>query len=566
LNVTPRMLIATRFGLGIRDPAWFDHRLAVLSAITIPSLLAQGDQEFDWAIFASVDLPEDIRRRLEELLVPFDGRAFIDFNGHSPKNLLAIAVDRDLISQSGHVLTGRIDDDDAWARNTVDSVRMRTSVWLRQATKEPGFGLTFENGLVWVMYEMLDVARLQSKGDDVVRKPSLRPYTYPFTSISGFVCSPLSNAVTPIGGSHKDVPKHLADAGFRIEVVSSEDPMWLYCRHKQSDSALERSTEGGESEIEIGRLSQRFGIDEVKVHDYIARTGEYGYSTRKRIFERRGELRAALKEAEERITDPAVSAAELANIRQKAAGLQREHAQLGENLIVRPGQDVGSVQVCHVIQTVFSGDLSLFDKFCLPSIKAQTCKNFLWHLYCDADTDPLILDELLERADTLSQMRVILPSSDTRGPAWHVVDGVRVGDQAIVTTHLDARGAISKHYVKSVQRHIPDFVRGGDDTLLLNFPRGYLFEPASGRLLFDWAPRCGFSSLFERVGSDAATVISGTFTGDQLIKQDNSIPAWLRIGYGENEAEAANNGSVEACLDRVSDFNAYVKRDPPESI
>jgi hypothetical protein len=561
------MLVATRFGLGIRDPAWFDHRLAVLSAITIPSLLAQDDQEFEWAIFASVGLPEDIRRRLEELLAPFGGRAFIDLNGHSPKNLLAIAVDRGLVSPSGHVLTGRIDDDDAWARNTVDAVRARTSAWLERGKAEPGFGLTFENGLVWVMYEMLDVARLQSKGDDVARRPSLRPYSYPFTSISGFVCSPLSDAVTPIGGSHKDVPKHLAAAGFGIEVVSNEDPMWLYCRHKQSDSALERSTEGGESEIEIGRLSQRFGIDEVKVLDYIARTGEYGYSKRKRIFERRGELRAALRETQELIAAPTASAAELANLRQKASSLQREHAQLGENLIVRPGQDVGSVQVCHVIQTPFCGDLELFDEYCLPSVEAQTCKDFTWHVYCDEDTDPLVLDELRERANTLSQMRVILSGPATRGRAWHVVDGARSGDQAIVTTHLDSGGAISKHYVKSVQRHVPDFVHGNDDTLLLSFPRGYLLDPGSGRLRFDWTVRCGFNSLLERVRPDAATVLSlPTSIGDHPVKRDDSISAWLRVATGGSQAEPANSRYAEACLDRLLDFNVDLKRNAPESI
>jgi hypothetical protein len=557
------MLIATRFGLGIRDPAWFDHRLALLSAITVPSIQAQHDQEFEWAIFAPVDLPEHIRRRLEELIAPFDGRAFIDFNGHSPKNLLALAADRELVSQSGHVLTGRIDDDDAWARNTVESVRTRTSVWLRQARKEPGFGLTFENGFVWVMYEMLDVARLQLKGDDVVRKPSLRAFAYPFTSISGFVCSPLSHALTPIGGSHKDVPKHLAAAGFGIEVVSSDDQMWLYCRHKQSDSPLERSTEGGEPAIDIGQLSQRFGIDEARVRDYIERRGEYGYSTRKRIFERRGELRAALKETQKRIADPTAGSAELANLRQKAADLQREHSQLGEDLIIRPGQDVGSIQVCHVIQTYFSGDLGLFDRYCLPSIEAQTCKDFWWHVYCDDDIDPRIHQELSERSSVLSQMRVILSGSATHSPAWHVVDSVRTGDQAIVTTYLDAGAALSKHYVKSTQRHAPDFVRGKSDTLLLNFPRGYLLEPNCGRLFSDWTPGCAFASLFERVGSDAATVLS--IGGGHPIRQDASISAWLRIGYREDEDKSVNKDHAEANLNELLNFNISMTAVAPES-
>jgi hypothetical protein len=129
--VTPRLLIGTRFGLGIRDPAWFEHRVALLSAVTAPSLMAQEDQGFEWAIFVDSGLPPEIRETIEGILAPFEGRAFLHSQqlGQSAASLLRLAEERDLIDPGGYMLTGRIDDDDAWDRQTVAMVRERVATW-----------------------------------------------------------------------------------------------------------------------------------------------------------------------------------------------------------------------------------------------------------------------------------------------------------------------------------------------------------------------------------------------------------------------------------------------------
>jgi Putative rhamnosyl transferase len=61
----PQMLIGTHFGIGIRDREWFEHRLSLFSSVTAPSLLAQEDQSFHWALFVDSALPADIRERLD---------------------------------------------------------------------------------------------------------------------------------------------------------------------------------------------------------------------------------------------------------------------------------------------------------------------------------------------------------------------------------------------------------------------------------------------------------------------------------------------------------------------
>jgi Putative rhamnosyl transferase len=568
------MLIATRFGIGISDSAWFEHRLALMSAITAPSLLAQDDQEFEWGIFVGPDLPEDARQGLEEVIAPFNGRAFIDSNDHTPDNLLNLAVERHLLHSSDYVLTGRIDDDDAWARTTVQKVRTYTADWLNGQPSAPGFGLTFENGLVWVMYDMLDVERLQAVGDHAVRRASLRSYIYPWTSISEFVCSPLSIGMTPIKGSHAMVPEELAAEGFEVHVIASDEPMWLYCRHKQTDSGIERATPHDELEISIHDLKRTFGIDDTRTKNYIGRAGRYGYATKKRLFDRRGELRNAFTDAEGKATNPATNEIEIASLTQKASRRREEWAKLGHNLIATPGQDASAIEFCHVIQTPFSVQvqsglqefplnwlndrLRLLDSYCLPSLAAQTCGDFIWQVYCDENTDSSILQALQKRAERLPQMRISITGPNGRAPAAHALDDTRLLDTVLLTTRLDSDDAISKDYVKAIHEYVDRFGHGGEETLLLNFPRGYQLDTATGRLFFDWMPDSNFHTLFERLKSEPTTVLSGnpsTFHNEHHTVQDDSIPAWLTVIHEGNPLKSLRTHYTgEVDIERLAEF------------
>ncbi|HET8862117.1 MAG TPA: glycosyltransferase, partial [Solirubrobacterales bacterium] len=578
----PRMLIATRFGLGIRDPAWFEHRLVVMSAITVPSLMAQDDQEFDWGIFVEPDLSSDIRRALDTLIEPFDGRAFIDTHGHTPENLLKIATERNLVHPSGHVLLGRIDDDDAWAVGTVHRVREYTANWMRCQGDAPGFGLTFENGLVWIMYDMLDVDHLQSRGDAKPRCASIRPYTCPWASISEFVYAPLSTGVTPIAGSHANVPKELTAQGFDIEVLGNDQPMWLYCRHKQADSAIERAAADSPNlELRVDELSGMFGIDSTKALDYIANAGTFGYTIKKRLFDRRGELHDAFVDAGSRAAVANLSELEANSLKLKEFRRREEWAQLGSNLIAKPSDGAGPIDFCHILQTQFSvrspsgfqefssdwlqRRLEFFDVYCLPSVSAQTCGTFIWHVYCDETTDRGILEQLRHRARQLPQMRIALTGPSCREPTEHVLDDVQFGARALLTTHLDSDGAISRHYVGAIQRHVDGFATTDSASLLLNFPRGYQLDPTTGCLSPEFrAPSSGFHTLFERVTAEVSTVLNedhSTLQETQATEQDESIRAWMAMAReGRGLSSPKDLHIDEASVEQLADFGITADR------
>lgn len=271
--MVPRMLIATRFGLGIKDPSWFEHRLVLLAAITASSLMAQEDQEFEWVLFVDPGLPGSIREKLEQILAPFEDRAHVWPGSREPAALHELVSARDLIDDQGAVLVGRIDDDDAWVRGTVGEVRARVNRWCATATEYPGYGLSFESGLVWRMYDMVD---LDQQDEEIVLKAAVRSYTCPFTSISGYTYAGVEDALNAVVTGHASVERLMMERGYTVDIVASDRPMWLYCRHKQTDGPIRRG-EGPELGLTVGGLQEQFGIDAPRVRAYIANSDIYGY-------------------------------------------------------------------------------------------------------------------------------------------------------------------------------------------------------------------------------------------------------------------------------------------------
>jgi len=68
-------------------------------------------------------------------------------------------------------------------------VRERLGSWRRRGGEGPGLALTFEDGLVWVMYDMVDVKETYRSGRIVTLEPTIRPFSFRFLSLSVFVYS-----------------------------------------------------------------------------------------------------------------------------------------------------------------------------------------------------------------------------------------------------------------------------------------------------------------------------------------------------------------------------------------
>lgn len=333
--MTPPLLICTRFGLSIKDRAWFEHRLPLISSITLPSLLAQDDQEFRWALFVDPDLPPSISDSLEEMLAVFDGRAFLYPRPYNSANFLALAGSHGGMDAGGYALTARIDDDDAWNVGTIGEVRSRATSWLRNPDDTQGLCLTFANGLEWIMYDMLDVDALQQKGVRITRNAAVRPFPFPFQSMSVFVCSKVDDGISAISAGHREMGTFLSAKGYRVDIIPNEEPMWLYSRHKQVQTSVQRArTE--EVEVSLTELEREFGIDRTQTEQYIEAAGEYGYSVMKRTDFRLSNLSRELGGIRNQIKKTDADEPQMAELKKREAELAAKIAHMSANVVGDP--------------------------------------------------------------------------------------------------------------------------------------------------------------------------------------------------------------------------------------
>jgi hypothetical protein len=334
-TVAPRLLIGTRFGLSIHDPAWYEHRLVVFSAITAASMLAQDDQDFEWALFVDPELPAAARSGLDDILAPFAGRAFLHTqDGLIRDSLPRLAEERGLVDPDGYMLTGRIDDDDGWHRTTVGDVRRRVARWLDRKEDSRGFCMTYDDGLVWLMYDMADVDRLRRRGAKVTHRAAVRPFASQFTSMSGFVCSQAADGMTSYCTKHSALPAVLGDKGFTIEVVSTAEPMWLYTRHKQATGSPDKTASPADEDMSVAALAKTFGIDAPRTHRYLADADTYGYR-RFNPLKRRGAYRTLLLKLEDEIGTARANGRPTAQLEHQKQRLLDKQAQDLEAIVER---------------------------------------------------------------------------------------------------------------------------------------------------------------------------------------------------------------------------------------
>lgn len=101
----------------------------------------------------------------------------------------------------------------------------------------------------------------------------------------------------------------------------------------------------------------------------------------------------------------------------------------------------------------------LFEIACLPSLKAQSCRDFGWMIIIDKDLMPSYRDRLAQLIEPIR--RVYLHEYDPDVPLqtsqW-MERYIRDSPDYILTTNLDDDDALPSDYVRLVQSHVHEFV------------------------------------------------------------------------------------------------------------
>lgn len=101
------------------DPSRLERRFRLFEALTLPSLMAQTDRDFTLTVLIGEDFPQEARARLERVLQPFADSRLVALPVYNNYKGTKLAIEASLHEGATHVISIRLDDDDAFARDVI---------------------------------------------------------------------------------------------------------------------------------------------------------------------------------------------------------------------------------------------------------------------------------------------------------------------------------------------------------------------------------------------------------------------------------------------------------------
>lgn len=273
--------LITRYGIGIRNPAWYKYKLELFKAITLPSICVQARDRFHWLIVFDSNIPHESFQAIADAtsghsfihLVPIkpDDQprmihgSFGSVYEHCQEYLLAEGIVED---PTEYVITSIVDDDDAWHRDTVGKIdnflaehsnrlqltelNTRRGYLVRHSA---GMFMTFDKGIIW---------DAKSARYERVTRPSI--------SMSVFVFARFSSNISACTVRHGSWPTFIASVDFEAHVLDddSHTPMWIYVRHPKalSEHGLDSVGELVDDDV-LDRFRGEFSLDVAAYKRYL---------------------------------------------------------------------------------------------------------------------------------------------------------------------------------------------------------------------------------------------------------------------------------------------------------
>jgi hypothetical protein len=169
----------------------------------------------------------------------------------------------------------------------------------------------------------------------------------------------------------------------------------------------------------------------------------------------------------------------------------------------------------------------LFERYCFPSVAAQTCRDFQWLVFFDEATP----EKQRRRLDRYRELASFRPEFVTEDTLLDVVRERAAGASTLITTRLDNDDAIHRETIARVQAHLPV-----NRLELVNFLVGYFV--ARDRIVRVEHPSNMFISMIEPAGSEPFRTVWCS-EHPQLgrlgpIHQVSDVPGWISVIHDRN--------------------------------
>jgi hypothetical protein len=179
--------------------------------------------------------------------------------------------------------------------------------------------------------------------------------------------------------------------------------------------------------------------------------------------------------------------------------------------------------------------LALFERYCLPSVKAQRGAVFSWLVFCDASSPGWFKDIMADYAPLVKPIYIAGPAND-KVIAQEVKSSGFVRSTYLITTRLDNDDAISEDHLSLIQKAFRYQHRE-----FVMFPFGLqLYRGALYHVYWRSNP---FLSLIERVGEDSELTTVYCVRHDKVTQQEkvrylSRSAQWLQVLHTSNLGNA----------------------------
>ena len=182
----------------------------------------------------------------------------------------------------------------------------------------------------------------------------------------------------------------------------------------------------------------------------------------------------------------------------------------------------------------------LFEKFCLPSISNQTCKDYVWIVLFDSQTPDSFKKRIAEfqgRCPQLTPVFVDPVDGCHFGPIFRksVLDRLEGG--RVITTYLDNDDALDVHFVEDLRKRAANL----PDGTFVFYSSGYQFFTEFGLLMRIQFRRNHFVSVIESGDPDVTKTVFGYgshYYIDKIpgarIEYVKGVPLWCEVIHRRN--------------------------------
>ncbi|WP_413250411.1 glycosyltransferase [Sinomonas flava] len=173
--------------------------------------------------------------------------------------------------------------------------------------------------------------------------------------------------------------------------------------------------------------------------------------------------------------------------------------------------------------------VGLFERYCLPSVRAQECQDFAWVVYFDPESPPWLRDRIEEWRDTLIP---IFRREVSRDSLMEDLRKAAGGDNdLLLTTNLDNDDAIAASFTARVQKAAR---RTADTATAIYLAEGLI--AGGGRLYRRRDPANAFCSVSApwAAGKTCWADWHNELGRNMPVSLDFGDPGWLQVVHGTN--------------------------------